>query len=147
MLPICCSGGQLVKPYIHAVQGSVPKFNLIEIWIDDEKVDPLNPTFMYSTVPIRHQAILTPGKHSVKVSSPVLHAVIFDGEIIFNGIDINLLTVQTCKTSGDPCEITIEKRHNIIFQGSRKDLKYIESFTSKQQALTTGSNVDYKNGV
>lgn len=128
-------------------EGLVSKINLIEIWIDDEKVDPLNPTTRDFTVPIRHQAMLTPGKHRVKVGSPVLHTVLFDGDIIFNGIDINELTVHTCKTFSDPCKITIEKRYEVMFVGSYKDLEHTERFTPKEHSILWDSGVASKEGI
>jgi len=108
----------------------VPKFNLIEIWIDEEKVDPLKPALGDISGPIRHQATLTPGKHRVKITSPVLHAVIFEGDIIFNGVDLIELTVHTCKTYGDPCRITVGKDLEEIFSGSYKELEHTEKYES-----------------
>ncbi len=124
----------LVDRYEYTDEGPVPRFNLIDLWIDDDEVDPLNPDIGNITGPIRHRAELAPGRHRVRVGSPALHAVLFDGDIIFNGVDTNELTVHTCKMSSDPCKITVEKALEVVFEGSYLDLEHTERFTPKPSA-------------
>jgi hypothetical protein len=121
--------------------GLVSEYNLVEIWIDDRKVDPLNFDPGDMDGPIRHQAELTPGKYRVKVGSPVLHMVLFEGDIIFNGIDTNELTVYTCKKLSDPCEITLDKNDEVFFKGSHKDLGHAIKFIPKNVNASEDSEI------
>lgn len=131
---------QLGQEFKLTEKGLIPNYNLIKLWIDEEKVESINSTIKDFTIPIRHQTTLTPGKHRVKVTSPVLHTVIFDGDIVFNGIDLIELTVHTCKTLMDPCRITIKKGLEEVFKGSYKDLEYTEKYSSMSQSIRRDSS-------
>ena len=98
---------------------SEPKrFDLI---IDGERISKLRPAFTLDTgVQAFHDARLRLGKHTVVIKDPEQgDKVLYDGDILVNGVDDVRLTIERCRPeTGNQCVVVVRSGLAEIFRSS-----------------------------
>ena len=67
-----------------------------------------------------YQAWLKAGLHRVRIVRPALGRVVYDGEVLVNGLDTVAVRLGRCDTPADACAVTVRKGIDVIFEGSSR---------------------------
>ena len=73
----------------------------IDLWLNGEKVKEFSSSidFLYQTVPIFHKAVLPAGIHTLMIGLNDEHRILFDGEVLMDGIRDVLVRIEEIDTN------------------------------------------------
>ena len=102
----------------------------IDLWLDGNKVNKYSSSidFLYQTVPIFHEAVLPAGIHTLMIGLKNEHRILFDGEILMDGIRDVLVRIEEIGTN---TTVKIERGTEMLYSGVSLKLPFTEIFKKK----------------
>jgi len=89
-----------------------------DISIDNKKVEDFESYFRYYEIPVLHRHRLTPGLHQLRLENLLIPKIVFDGDIIFDGIDPVEIIIGKCDKKHEDCHVKMQIANKIEFDNS-----------------------------
>lgn len=102
--------------------------NEFDVWIDGKHVNEFDTFYKFYTIPVYLRSHLTPGKHRLRIGVKKYRRIIFDGDVIFDGIEPITMTISNHSQNIQDCKILVEKSFEEIYSGVVGDLDLEENY-------------------
>lgn len=87
-----------------------------DIWIDDKKIEEYDSYFKYYVQQVLHRYRLLPGLHNVKIKNLIVSKTIFNGQILFDGIQAVEIIIGKWKKNDPICPIQVSVGGNVEYE-------------------------------